>query len=56
MSMGNGMGAFVYGGRRSGEKTRHRGVNGVVLHEFGHALLWDHVDSPNFGFAPQRRR
>lgn len=23
----------------------------VVLHEFGHAILWDHVDSPNFGFA-----
>jgi hypothetical protein len=23
----------------------------VVLHEFGHALLWDTVHSPNFGFA-----
>jgi FMN phosphatase YigB (HAD superfamily) len=23
----------------------------VVLHEFGHALLWDHVGSPNFQFA-----
>jgi hypothetical protein len=23
----------------------------VVLHEFGHAILWDHVDSPNFGFS-----
>jgi len=23
----------------------------VVLHEFGHALLWDSVHSPNFGFA-----
>ena len=23
----------------------------VVLHEFGHALLWDHVRWPNFGFA-----
>jgi hypothetical protein len=23
----------------------------VVLHEFGHALLWDSVNSPNFGFA-----
>jgi hypothetical protein len=23
----------------------------VVLHEFGHAILWDHVHSPNFGFA-----
>lgn len=25
--------------------------NRVVWHEFGHALLWDHVSSPNFGFA-----
>ena len=25
--------------------------NRVVWHEFGHALLWDHVASPNFGFA-----
>ena len=23
----------------------------VVLHEFGHAILWDHLDSPNFRFA-----
>ena len=23
----------------------------VVLHEFGHALLWDSVHSPNYGFA-----
>jgi zinc metalloprotease ZmpB len=23
----------------------------VVLHEFGHALLWDNVHRPNFGFA-----
>ncbi|MGI8806991.1 MAG: hypothetical protein ACR2KK_03955 [Acidimicrobiales bacterium] len=23
----------------------------VVLHEFGHAILWDSVHSPNFGFA-----
>ncbi len=23
----------------------------VVLHEFAHSILWDHVDSPNFGFA-----
>jgi hypothetical protein len=24
---------------------------GVCLHEFGHALLWDHVNSPNFGWC-----
>jgi hypothetical protein len=23
----------------------------VVLHEFGHTILWDHVNAPNFGFA-----
>jgi hypothetical protein len=23
----------------------------VVLHEFAHALLWDHVNSPNFGWC-----
>ena len=23
----------------------------VVLHEFGHTILWDHVDSPNFRFS-----
>lgn len=23
----------------------------VVLHEFGHSILWDHVDGPNYGFA-----
>ncbi|MDA8016558.1 MAG: proprotein convertase P-domain-containing protein [Thermoanaerobaculia bacterium] len=23
----------------------------VVLHEFGHSILWDHVSSPNFRFA-----
>ena len=23
----------------------------VVLHEFGHAILWDHLNSPNFRFA-----
>ena len=23
----------------------------TVYHEFGHALLWDSVNSPNFGFA-----
>ena len=23
----------------------------VVLHEFGHSIMWDHVNGPNFGFA-----
>lgn len=49
--MGNGMGAFVFGAARQGEKLGIAADARVVLHEFGHALLWDHVDSPNFGFA-----
>jgi len=48
---GNGMGAFVFGrispGQTMGIATDVR----VVLHEFGHSVLWDHVNSPNFGFA-----
>jgi hypothetical protein len=49
--MGNGMGAFVFGVARNGERLGIAADIRVVLHEFGHALLWDHVDSPNFGFA-----
>jgi hypothetical protein len=49
--MGNGMGSFVFGVARQGEKLGIAADIRVVLHEFGHALLWDHVDWPNFGFA-----
>jgi hypothetical protein len=49
--MGNGMGAFVFGVARQGETLGIAADVRVVLHEFGHAVLWDHVDSPNFGFA-----
>ncbi len=49
--MGNGMGSFVFGVAAPGEKLGIAADIRVVLHEFGHALLWDHVDSPNFGFA-----
>lgn len=50
-AMGNGMGAFVFGVARAGETLGIAADIRVVLHEFGHALLWDHLDSPNFGFA-----
>jgi hypothetical protein len=50
-AMGNGMGSFVFGVARPGEKLGIAADIRVVIHEFGHALLWDHVDSPNFGFA-----
>ncbi len=48
---GNGLRELRYGklvgGRTIGIATSNR----VCWHEFGHALLWDHVNSPNFGFA-----
>ncbi len=48
---GNGMGSYVFGVVTSGFTVGIASAYRVVLHEFGHALLWDHVDSPNFGFA-----
>ena len=39
--------ALLQAGQPLGMATSNR----VVWHEFGHALLWDHVSSPNFGFA-----
>ncbi len=48
---GNGMGAYVFGVVQSNFTVGIASSARVVLHEFGHALLWDHVDSPNFGFA-----
>lgn len=48
---GNGLLELRFGkivpGRPIGIATSNR----VAWHEFGHALLWDHVNSPNFGFA-----
>ena len=48
---GNGMGSYVFGVVQAGYLVGIAAALRVVLHEFGHALLWDHVDSPNFGFA-----
>jgi hypothetical protein len=48
---GDGSGGFSFGieqtGTTVGIATDHR----VVSHEFSHALLWDAVNSPNFGFC-----
>jgi hypothetical protein len=49
--LGNGSGGFLFGLARAGQPIGIATTARVVLHEFGHALLWDHVDSPNFGFA-----
>jgi hypothetical protein len=48
---GNGMGRYRNGLARSGFPVGIADDWRVVLHEFGHALLWDHVNSPNFGFC-----
>lgn len=48
---GNGLGRLVFGVARSNTRFGISADVRVVLHEFGHAVLWDHVDSPNFGFA-----
>ena len=48
---GNGIGRFLYGLVQSGQTMSMATQIGVCLHEFGHALLWDHVNSPNFGWC-----
>jgi zinc metalloprotease ZmpB len=48
---GNGVGRMRFGPCDTGT-TVGMGTEGrTVYHEFGHALLWDNVNSPNFGFA-----
>ena len=48
---GTGLGSFRFGWVCAGGGIGIAADQRVVLHEFGHALLWDNVDSPNFGFA-----
>ena len=48
---GNGVGRFLYGLVQSGQTMGIATQVGVCWHEFAHALLWDHVNSPNFGGA-----
>jgi hypothetical protein len=48
---GNGTASLVFGVAQSGQTVGIADDLRVVLHELGHALLWDHVDSPNFGWA-----
>lgn len=47
----DGMGSYRFGVVQAGFTVGIASALRVVLHEFGHALLWDHVRSPNFGFA-----
>lgn len=47
----DGLGSFLFGLAETNTTVGIAVTQRVVLHEFGHALLWNHVDSPNFGFA-----
>ena len=48
---GDGIGSMTFGLLSMGDPVGIATSNRVVWHEFGHGLLWDHVSSPNFGFA-----
>jgi hypothetical protein len=48
---GTGLGELRFALLQGGEPVGIATSNRVVWHEFGHGLLWDHVNSPNFGFA-----
>jgi zinc metalloprotease ZmpB len=48
---GKGLLELRFGRMLTGQTIGIATSNGVAWHEFGHALLWDHVSSPNFGFA-----
>ncbi len=48
---GDGLGELRFALLEAGEPVGIATSNRVVWHEFGHGLLWDHVNSPNFGFA-----
>lgn len=50
---GNGSGGFIFG-RADPNPATTVGIAAdfrIAAHEFGHALLWDAISSPNFGFA-----
>ena len=48
---GSGLLELRFGKMMPGQVIGIGTSNRVAWHEFGHALLWDHVNSPNFGFA-----
>jgi hypothetical protein len=48
---GTGLGAFIFALEEAGTLVGIADDPRVVAHEFGHALLWNRVHSPNFGFA-----
>lgn len=48
---GKGLAQLRFGSARDGSTLGIASDVRVVLHEFGHALLWEHIGSPNFVFA-----
>jgi len=48
---GDGSGGFIFGLVAYGKQVPMSADFRVAAHEFCHALLWDAVGSPNFGFA-----
>lgn len=48
---GDGSGGFLFGRAAQNSKIGIAADFRVAAHEFGHALLWNAVKSPNFGFA-----
>lgn len=48
---GNGVARFRFGPCDTGTTVGMGSEGRTVYHEFGHALLWDSVNSANFGFA-----
>lgn len=48
---GDGSGGFHYGLMQSGTTVGIALSRRIALHEFGHAILWDNVHSPNLGFC-----
>ncbi|MBR9922432.1 MAG: hypothetical protein GYB31_16465 [Bacteroidetes bacterium] len=50
-ALGNGSGGFSYGLVSASGPVGIAACRRIVLHEFGHAVLWDNVWSPNLGFA-----
>ena len=49
--MGNGIGQFIYSFAATGSQVGIATDPRVVAHEFGHGVMWDHLNSPNFAFA-----
>lgn len=50
-ALGNGLEEFRFALVQQNQALGMATSARVTWHEFGHAVLWDHVNSPNFGFA-----